>query len=147
MIEYSYFQNTILLASLYWFKFIVEVRVFYFSTKTHRRRKQKLLQKAIFNWSLAFSQFTHWHSKVQPQVICKINHRLDCYIANNGNTVHFFVTSERQKTNNNNILNPLLSPPLSNKPSFSEEKSFNNKPPSVLTPTPPPLPLLFFTNK
>ena len=47
MIEYSYFQNTILLASLYWFKFIVEVRVFYFSTKTYRRRKLKLLQKAI----------------------------------------------------------------------------------------------------
>ena len=49
MIEYSYFQKTILLASLYLFKFIVEVRVFYFSTKTYRRRKLRLLQKAIFH--------------------------------------------------------------------------------------------------
>ena len=49
MIEYSYFQNTILLPSLYWFKFIVEVRVFYFSTNTYRRRKLKLLQKASFH--------------------------------------------------------------------------------------------------
>ena len=56
--------------------------------------------------------------------------------------VIFFLTSQRQKKNNNdNILNPLLSPPLSNKPSFPEEESFNNKPPSVFTPTPPPLPL------
>ena len=49
MIDYSYFQNRILLASLHWFKFIVEVRVFYFSTKTYRRRKLNLLQKAIFH--------------------------------------------------------------------------------------------------
>ena len=34
MIEFSYFQNTISLTSLYWIKFIVEERVFYFSTKT-----------------------------------------------------------------------------------------------------------------
>ena len=83
---------------------------------------------------------------------------MDCYITNNGNTLHLllaikaglmlFFTSERQKkNNNNNILNPLLRPPLSNKPSFSVEESFNNKPPSLLTPI-PPLPLfLFFINK
>ena len=41
MIEFSYFQNTILLASLYWIKFIVEVRVFYFSAKTYQWRKLK----------------------------------------------------------------------------------------------------------
>ena len=35
------------------------------------------------------------------------------------------------------LLNPLLMPPLSNKPSFSVEESFNNKPPSLLTPIPP----------
>ena len=75
---------------------------------------------------------------------------MDCYITNNGNTLHllltikvglmlfFFYIREAQKNNNKNILNPLLRPPLSNKPSFSGEESFNNKPPSLLTPIPPP---------
>ena len=134
--------------------------------------------KFLNNWSLAFSQFAHWHGKVQPQVICQINQSqglrkfllwksnlfqsgeyiLDCYIRNNGKTLHLllaikaglmlFFTSERQKkTNNNNILNPLLRPPLSNKPSFSVKESFNNKPPSFLTPIPPSPLFLFFTNK
>ena len=132
------------------------------------------------NWSLAFSQFAHCNGKVQPQVICKINQSheglrkflllksnllqsgkyiLDCYITNNGNTLHlllaieaglmlFFLHLRGKKNNNNSILNPLLRLPLSNKPSFSVDESVNNKSPSLLTPIPPPPPLfVFFTNK
>ena len=78
-----------------------------FYNACHSNRTIKLLN----NWSLAFSQFAHWHGKVQPQVICQINQSqglrkfllwksnlfqsgeyiLDCYITNNGNTLHLVV--------------------------------------------------------
>ena len=110
--------------------------------------------KFLNNWSLGFTQFAHWHGKLQPQVIFKINHsqglikKSFCF----KNQIYFKVENtfwiaifqtietlftffnnwEAKKNKNNNILNPLLRPPLSNKPSFSEEEIFNNKPPSVL---------------
>ena len=120
--------------------------------------------KFLNNWSLVFTQFAQWHGKVQPQVICKINHSQELKkvfalkiksiskwrthfgllnIANNGNTLHFFLTPKRQTKNNNN-LNPLLSPPLPSKPSFSEEESFNNKPPLFLPP--PHLPFPYYSS-
>ena len=45
--------------------------------------------------------------------------------------MHFFLhlRSKKNNNNNNNILNPLLRPPFSNKPSFSVDESFNNTPP------------------
>ena len=49
MEEFSYFHNTILLASLYWNKFIIEVRVFCFSTKTYRWRKLKITSGGDFS--------------------------------------------------------------------------------------------------
>ena len=49
LIEFSYFHNTILLASLYWIKFIIEVRVFCFSTKTYRWRKLKITSGGDFS--------------------------------------------------------------------------------------------------
>ena len=70
MTEFSYFQNTILLASLHWIKFIVEVRVFYFSTKTYRWRKLRLLQKAIFHslhQSTIHSRKYSWFHLLPPQ--------------------------------------------------------------------------------
>ena len=51
-----------------------------------------------------------------------------------------------------NTVNPLLSPPLSNKsPPSNKPPLFRGRklisPPSLLSPPPPPLPYLFFTNK
>ena len=49
MIEISYFQNTILQASLYWIKSIVEVHVFYFSTTDIPVKKAKITAEGYFS--------------------------------------------------------------------------------------------------
>ena len=48
MIEYSYFQNTILLASLYWFKFIVESACILFLNEDVPEKKAKINAEGDF---------------------------------------------------------------------------------------------------